>query len=113
MCNVKKRIGIFMGATDVINFKNYKIYLALTQHKRHNILILAMAYQLPFKMCNVKKRIFTFRGGIDVIKVKNIKINLVSHSIGGITFLFSEWHINCHSKCAMSKTEFAFTYARY
>ena len=72
----QKRIGIFVGSIDVITIKNFKISLALTQHKWHNIFILRMAYQLPFKMCNHKKRIGTFRGGIDVMKVKNFKFNL-------------------------------------
>ena len=63
MCNVEIRIGIFlgigifMGSIDVIKVKNFKINLALTQHKWHNIFVLGMAYQLPFKMCNVKKEL--------------------------------------------------------
>ena len=50
----QKRIGIFMGAIDVIKIKNFKINLALTQYKWLNIFILGMAYALPFKICNAK-----------------------------------------------------------
>ena len=65
-----------MGSNDVIKVKNFKIILPLTHHKKHNIFILGMAYQLLFKMCYAKKRIRIFVSGIDVIKVKNIEINL-------------------------------------
>ena len=60
MCNVKNRIGIFLGGINELKVKNLNINLVLTQHKWHNIFILGMAYQLPFKMCNVKNRIGIF-----------------------------------------------------
>ena len=108
MCNAKKRIGIFVGGIDVIKVNNFKINLVLTQHKWHNIFILRIVYQLPFKMFIVKKRIGIFMGRIDVIKLKNLKINLAltQHKFNNI-FIF-EWHINCHSKCAMSRKELVF-----
>ena len=57
MCNAKKRIGIFMGGIHVIKVKNFKIYLNIKQRKNHNIFILGMAYQFPFKMCNAKREL--------------------------------------------------------
>ena len=72
----KRELVIFVGGIDVIKVNNFKINLVLTQHKWHNIFLLGMAYQLPFKMCNAKKMIGISMGGIDVIKVRNFKINL-------------------------------------
>ena len=56
----QKQNWYFLGGINELKVKNLNINLVLTQHKWHNIFILGMAYQLPFKMCNVKKRIGIF-----------------------------------------------------